>query len=267
MRQTISCLCIQEPFVLRDDACDDIPDHIFKIHPFATYINVARNVVLPKAISKDLGRQLSTCYHLSELWIPNQPLVAAEITDFLGRNRNLRFLDIRFCNLSRNEMGRLCEQIRHLCSLKHCSMSGNVLGDAVGVLAESIKAWGMSNSLVDLNLCNCNITPGGCSKLLEALEVCPNLRDLGLSRNTIGGAFDALICKPVYPRLFHLNLDDTSLTLGDIQTIYSLIKGNKMPQLSWLDISYGSFGSLELNFLETLELLNFIIHDVPHVSF
>ena len=72
LRQTISFLSIEEPFVLRDEACDNIPDHIFKIDPLATSIHIRGNVVLPKAISKDLGREISTCYNLSDLRIPNK---------------------------------------------------------------------------------------------------------------------------------------------------------------------------------------------------
>ena len=57
------------------------------------------------------------------------------------------------------------------------------------------------------------------------------MRILDLSHNTIGGAFDALTSKPKYPRLLYLNLYRTSLTSGDIQTIDSLVKENKIPQL------------------------------------
>ena len=69
LRQTISYLYIQEPFVVRDEACDNIPDHIFKIDPSATYISIdiESDVVLPTAVSEYLGREISTCYNLSEL--------------------------------------------------------------------------------------------------------------------------------------------------------------------------------------------------------
>ena len=100
-------------------------------------------------------------------------------------------------------MGKLCEQLCQLSNLGFCSLSGNVLGDTVSVLAESIKSWGSNNSLSILHLSRCNITPAGCSRLLQVLEVCTNLSILGLSGNTIGGAFYTLISKTVYSRFAH----------------------------------------------------------------
>ena len=199
LRQTISDLCINEPFVLRDEACDNIPDHIFKIDPLATRISIEPNVVLPKAISKHLGREISTCYNLSELSIPNQPFIAAEITAFLGTNRNLSILNVTDCYLSENKVYKICEQLSQLSNLYFCDLSGNDLGDAVSVLSQSIKSWGVNSKLIALYLQYCNITAEGCSKLLEALEISSNLCVLFLSYNTIGRAFDALISKPVYP--------------------------------------------------------------------
>ena len=147
LRQTITYLYIDEPFVLCDEACDNIPAHIFKIDPSATYIHIKSDVVLPTAISEHLGREISTCYNLSELWIRNQPFIAGEITDFLGTNRNLIFLDISDCKLSANKIWKLCEQLGQLSNLDDCYLSGNYLGDAVSVLAESIKSWGTNTNL------------------------------------------------------------------------------------------------------------------------
>ena len=267
LRQTITYLRIGKPFVLPDEACDNIPVHIFKIDPLATYIKIESDVVLPTAISKHLGREISTCYNLSQLQIPNQPFIAAEITAFLGTNRNLRILDMKDCYLSENKVYKICEQLKQLSKLKYCDLSGNDLLDAISVLAESIKSWGMNATLEYLYLQHCNITPRGCSRLLEALGVCTNLRELVLSGNAIGGAFDALIPKPVYPGLSQLILYGTSLTSGDIQAIDSLIKENKMPRLYWLPLSYDSLDNLELDTLETLESLNSIIHNAPEVEF
>ena len=267
LRQTISCLCINEPFVLRDEACDNIPDHIFKLDPSATYIQIKSDVVLPTAISKHLGREISTCYNLSELRIPNQPFIAEEITDFLGKNRNLRTLDVVVCYLSENKVYKICEQLSQLSNIEHCDLSGNDLGDAVSILAESIKSWGMNSSLTMLYLEHCNITADSCSKLLGALGVCTNLFHLDLSNNTIGGAFDSLISKPIYPQLMNLRLKNTSLTSGDIQTIDCLIKENKMPQLDYLFLSYVNLDNLELDTLGTLEALNSIIQKVSDVFF
>ena len=266
LRQTITRLYIGEPFVLPDEACDNIPAHIFKIDPSATDIEIESDVVLPTAISKDLGREISTCYNLSELWIPNQPFIAAEITAFLGTNRNLRILNVKDCYLSENKVYKICEQLSQISNLDGCYLSGNDLGDAISVLAESIKSWGTNTTLERLHLKHCNIMPDGCSRLLEALEVCTNLRALHLSGNTIGGSFEALISKPIYPGLLILNLDGTSLTSGDIQTIDALIKENKMPRLSSLDQSYDNLDNLELDTLGTLEALNSIIQKVSYVS-
>ena len=265
LRQTISYLRIYEPFVLPDEACDDIPDHIFKIDPSATYIQIKSDVVLPTAISKHLGRKISTCYNLSLLSIPNQPFIAAETTAFLGTKRYLRILDVEDCYLSENKVYKICEQLSQLSNLKYCFLSGNAVGDAVSVLSQSIKSWGTNTNLEYLYLQHCNITPRGCSRFLEALEVCTNLGHLDLSHNTIGGAFEALISKPVYPGLDTLYLNATSLTSGDIQAINSLIKENKMPRLHWLYLSYVNLDNLEMDTLETLEALNSIIQKVPIV--
>ena len=267
LRQTISYLSIKEPFVVQDEACHCIPDHIFKIDPLATYINIYRDVILPKSISKHLGWEISTCYNLSHLWIPNQPFVAAEIIDFLGTNRNLSMLCIGGCNLPESKMGKLCQQFHYLSNLQQCYLSGNDLGDSVSVLAESIKSWGVNNSLNTLDLQHCNITPGGCARLLEAIKICRNLIKLDLCGNTISGAFDALISKPSFPWLFNLRLADTSLTSEDIQRIGSLIKEHKIPLLGFLHLSYGNLDNLELDTLGTLEALNSIIQKVPDVYF
>ena len=267
LRQTISYLCINEPFVLRDEACDNIPDHIFKIDPSATYISIERNVVLPKAVSKDLGWQLSTCYNLIELSIPNQPFIAAEITAFLGTKRNLRTLDVEDCYLSENKVYKICEQLKQLSNLESCNLSRNTLGNAASVLAESIKYWDINTSLNILQLRDCNITARGCSRLLQALEVCTNLLYLDLSDNKISGTFDGLISKPVYPQLSYLLLESKPLTSGDVQAIDSLIKENKMPLLEYLYLSYDNLDNLELDTLETLESLSSIIHNVSDVCF
>ena len=267
LRQTITRLYIGKPFVLPDEACDNIPVHIFKIDPSATDIEIESNVVLPTAISKHLGREFSTCYNLSHLWIPNQPFIAAEITAFLGTNRNLRILNVEECYLSENKVYKICEQLSQLSNLDGCYLSGNALGDAVSVLAESIKSWGMNTNLEVLCLRHCNITPDGCSRLLEGLEVCPNLGRLDLSHNPIGRAFDALISKPLNPGLSQLNLAGTSLTSEDIQAIDSLIKENKMPQLHYMNLSYDNLDNLELDTLGTLKALNSIIHNVRVVKF
>ena len=267
LRQNISWLHIEEPFVLGDEACDNIPARIFKIDPSATDIMIGENVILPKTVSKDLGWQFSTCYNLSQLYLANQPLVAAEITDFLGTNRNLRILNVDDCYLSENKVYKICEQLSQLSNLEYCYLSGNAVGDAVSVLAESIKSWGMNSTLEVLCLQHCNITPDGCARLLEALEVCSNLNELDLSNNTIGGAFDGLISKPVYHRLLRLYLDGTSLTSGDIQAIDSLIKENRMLRLHILFVSYENLDNLELDTLGTLEALNSIIQKVSFVSF
>ena len=267
LRQTISYLDINEPFVLPDEACDNIPVHIFKIDPSATYINIGPNVVLPTAVSEHLGREISTCYNLSHLWILNQPFIAAEITDFLRTNKNLRILDVKDCHLSENKMYKICEQLSQLSNLYYCDLSGNDLGNAVSVLADSIKSWGMNTTLEELYLRDCNITPDGCSRLLETLGVCPILYGLDLSHNTIGGTFDGLISKPVYPELRTLYLNGTSLTSGDIQTIDALIKENKMPRLRWLDLSYDNLDNLGVDTLGTLEALNSIMQKVPMVFF
>ena len=136
---------------------------------------------------------------------------------------------MEYCYLSENKVYKICEQLSHLPNLEYCFLSGNDLRDAVSVLAESIKSWGMNTTLDALRLRNCNITPDGCSRLLEALGLCQNLGYLDLSCNPIGGAFEALIFKPVYPCLHKLDLEGTSLTSGDMQAIDSLIKENKMP--------------------------------------
>ena len=267
LRQTITYLYIGKPFFLPREACDNIPAHIFKIDPSATFIVIERDVVLRTAINKHLGRKISTCYNLSELSIPNQPFIAVEITDFLGTNRNLWRLNVDNCYLSESKMAKLCEQFSQLSNLKLCYMSVNVLGDAVSALSQSIKSWGVNNSLKALYLPHCNITADGCARLLEALMVCTNLEELVLSYNRIGGAFDALISKPKYPRLGYLYLDGTSLTSGDIQAIDSLIKGNKMPRLVHMFLSYVNLDNLELDTLETLESLSSIIQKVRFVSF
>ena len=160
--------------------------------------------------------------------------------------------------------------MNNLVNLEDLDLSHNTIGgfnDGLSsVLAESIKSWGTNTTLKELHLGHCNITPDGCARLLEALGVCPNLLWLNLSYNSIGGAFEALISKPVYPRLSHLDLNGTSLTLGDIQAIDSLIKENKMPRLYWLDLSYDNLDNLELDTLGTLEALNSIIQKVSYVS-
>ena len=267
LRQTITYLQIDNPFVLRDEACDNIPVHIFKIDPSATYIVMYANVVLPKAVSKHLGREISTCYNLSELRIPNQHFIAEEITDFLGTNRNLRKLDVEDCYLSENKVYKICEQLSQLSNLYYCGLSGNDLGDAISVLAESIKSWGTNTTLEELYFQHCNITADGCSRLLEALGVCTNLLYLDLSDNPIGGAFETLISKPVYPHLLDLCLKGTSLTSGDLQAIDALIEENKMPLLYLLYLSYDNLDNLELNTLETLESLHSIIQKVRYVYF
>ena len=227
LRQSISWLHL-EKIVLRPETRGGNPTHTFKIDPSATYINIGMMNVLTKAIKKDLGQQLSTCYNLETLRTGN-------------------------CHLSENDIEILCKQFAHFSNPKRFNLSRNVLGEAVSVLAEGIKSWGVNNTLQYLNLQYCNITPDGCSRLLEALEFCINLSWLDLSHNILGGTFGGLISKPVYPSLSSLHLNDTSLTSGDIQSIGSLIKKNKMPDLYSLHFSYDNVDNLELETLESLE--------------
>ena len=125
----------------------------------------------------------------------------------------------------------------------------------------------MNNSLTELYLRNCGITSRGCTRLLEALGVCLKLRFLSLSHNPIGGAFSVLTSKPFYPKLNCLLLDEMSLKPGDIETINSLLRDKRMPELHELYLSYDNLENIELKTWETLESLNSIIHNVEQISF
>ena len=267
LRQTISSLRIVDPFVVRDEVWKNKTARVFKIDPLATNMLIGNNVVLPTHVSKCLGEDLSTCYNLKVLNIINNFLLAVDITDWLGVNTKLTFLDLSFCNISRKKSAKLCQQFRHLSNLQTCYLLGNVLGDAASVLAESIQSWGTSNSLDALILRNCSITARGCTRLIEALSVCLNLYILNLSHNTIGGAFDGLTSESTYPGLTMLNLVGTGLSSGDIKTIGTLIEEKRIPKLEWIFLSYNNLDNLELDTLETLEVLNSIINKVPEVFF
>ena len=52
LRQTISLLYITQPFILTDEACDNIPDHIFKIDSSATYIRIEKSLFYPKLLAR-----------------------------------------------------------------------------------------------------------------------------------------------------------------------------------------------------------------------
>ena len=308
--------------MVSDEVWKNNPAHVFKIDRLATNIQIAENVVLPTNVSKSLGQEISKCYNLKELNIQNKFSIAAEITDWLVVNTKITYLNFDFCNLSRETSEKLCQQIKHLSSLERCYLSGNVLGDAVSVLAESILSWGTNksldglrlqncsitsqgcsrllealgvcpnliwldlsdntiggafnslksesifpSSLNKLNLQNCSITSQGCSRLLEALGVCPNLKLLDLSDNTIGGAFNGLVSKSIFPELRFLFLNGTVLSAGDIKTIGSLIAEHRLPKLLMIYLSYVNLDNLELDTLQTLESLNYIIRNVEDVVF
>ena len=267
LRQTITGLFISYPFMVSDEVWKNNPAHVFKIDPLARQIYISRNVVLPTNVSKSLGQEISKCYNLKELRIQNNFSIAVEIADWLGVNTKITDLDFDFCNLSREKSEKLCQQIKHLSSLKWCSLSGNVLGDAVSVLAESILSWGTNNSLKGLNLRNCSITSQGCTRLLEGLGVCPNLKRLDLSHNTIGGTFNGLKSKSIFPQLCNLLLYETALSAGDIKVIRSLIAEHRLPKMLWIPLSCINLDILELDTLETLESLNYIIRNEENVYF
>ena len=242
------------------------PVHVFNIDPLATDICIEKDVVLPTNVSKSLGQEISKCYNLKQLTIENKFSIAVEITDWLGVNTKITDLDFYYCKLSREKSEQLCQQIKHLSSLKWCCLSGNVLGDAVSVWAESILSWGTNNSLKELYLQNCSITSQGCSRLLEALGMYRNLGWLHLSHNTIGGAFNGLKSKSIFPELCNLLLDGTALSAVDINAIGSLIAEHRIPKLCRIHLSYINLDNLELDTLQTLESLNYIIHNIQ-VSF
>ena len=234
LRQTIMGLFICDPFMVSDEVWKNNPAHVFKIDSLATDIYIEEFVVLPTNVSKALGQEISKCYNLRQLRIQNKFSIAVEITDWIGVNTKITHLNFYSCNLSREKSEQLCQQIKHLSSLEGCVLSGNVLGDAVSILAESILSWGTNNSLKELYLRNCSITSQGCSRLLEALGVCPNLEWLYLSNNTIGGVFNGLKSKSTFPKLNYLLLHGTALSAGDINAIGSLIAEHRLPKLLWI---------------------------------
>lgn len=96
--------------------------------------------------------------------------------------------------------------------LEHLNLSDNDQLDDNAV-RELTAGIGKCTALRDLNLQSCNVQPGGCSALAEALKGCTKLTRLNLRKNKIGpgGAFSLALALPDYTALANLDLSENNI--------------------------------------------------------
>ena len=136
----------------------------------------------------------------------------------------------------------------------------------VQVLGDIIRSGGLPR-LYSFAACGCGITSSGAAHLMAALTSCDDLNTLYLSINPIGGAFTELQMHenligedvnestnpdadsqietpfPVYRKLRHLWLKDTSLQSGDFPVIASMVTQMRMPRLITIVIGWNKLAN------------------------
>ena len=207
-----------------------------------------RQLILPSCgLSEEqcsiLCQQLKTLPLLEVLDLNKAPLGASggryltESITFWGANPPIKELILKEANISTSGSVPLIQSFTTCRNLKKLVLFENCLAEAINQLSDALKAWGPI-SLSWLDLYDCNIDQSGCTLLMTSLSNYTNVGVLRLSKNSIGGAFQALNSRLNYPRLSDLDMPDTSLLKGDILALECYINNNRMPSLIKLVIGY-----------------------------
>ena len=208
-----------------------------------------RQLILPSCgLSEEqcsiLCQQLKTVPLLEVLDLKKAPLGAsggrylAESITFWGANPPIKELILKEANISTSGSVPLMQSFTTCRNLKKLMLFEDCLAEAINQLSDALKAWGPISTLSWLDLYDCNIDQSGCTLLMTSLSNYTNVGVLRLSKNSIGGAFQALNSRLNYPRLSDLDMPDTSLLKGDILPLESYINNNRMPSLNKLVIGY-----------------------------
>ncbi|XP_038050678.1 NLR family CARD domain-containing protein 4-like isoform X2 [Patiria miniata] len=135
------------------------------------------------------------------------------------------------------------QDIKHfdLPNLVELSLSGNNLGD------DTAAIWCMQikqlKSLTKLKLVNCSLNGQDIKHIAESLRDLPNLVELDLSHNDLGGT-TALWCMHLkqFKSLTKLDLRGCSLNGQDIKQVAQLLRDLPVPNLVELDLSGNNLG-------------------------
>ena len=151
------------------------------------------------------------------------------------------------CRLNRHLYGPILQVLSLHGNIRSLDLSGNIL-EIYGLhLVNTIRTWGPEPSLQELDLSHCSLPAEVCGPLLSALGQCRCLTELWLPGNTVTGCLQNFLADhdSRLPSLKELFLSYTKLDVKDLLYLGQLIRAEKMPQLSELDLGANGLHTME----------------------
>ena len=131
-------------------------------------------------------------------------------------------------------------------SITSLDLSGKFLGIYGLHLVNTIRTWGPKSSLQELYFSDCSLPVEVCRPLLSVLGRCRNLVALWLPGNTLTGCLENFLAnRDFLPTLKELFLSYTKLNVKDVLHLGQLIRAEKMPQLTELDLGANGLHTME----------------------
>ena len=204
LRQSITDLSINKFKVKEDDLeMSQFKRPAFKMDPEAKSITL-ESTNMAKSVLQDLGSSITSCRQIHSLQLTDIASLI-DVTE-VGNLSNIRYLNLGCTRstMSRDQCSTLCQQLQSLHHLEELRLTGNPVGSqGAQHLADSIQSWGVDHRLKTLSLWDCGIDTQACARILEALSF-SQIQKIDISRNSIGGAFEAVGPRLVYPKLASL---------------------------------------------------------------
>ncbi|XP_038050690.1 uncharacterized protein LOC119723876 [Patiria miniata] len=224
---------------------------------------------------KQIAESLRDLPNLVELNLAHNKLcgTAALWCMHLKQLKSLTKLSLVYCSLNGHHINHVAESLRDLPNLGELNLSGNNLGGTAALWCMHLKQL---KSLTKLSLVYCSLNGHHIKHVAESLRDLPNLGELNLSGNNLGGTA-ALWCMHLnqLKSLRKLDLGGCSLNGQDIKHVAESLRD--LPNLVELDLSRIKLGGTaalwcmhlkQLKSLTKLDLFDCSLNgqDIKHVA-
>ena len=187
---------------------------------------------------------------------PTSPVVDF-LRDTLHTSKPLSNISFADCHIPRHLCGPILQVLSSHGSITSLDLSGKFLGIYGLHLVNTVRTWGPVPSLQELDLSDCSLPVEVCRPLLSVLGRCRNLVALWLPGNTLTGCLQNFLADhdSRLPSLKELFLSYTKLNVKDLLYLGQLIRAEKMPRLTELDLGASRLHTMEEPLEELVQAL------------
>ena len=237
-------------------------ENIFKLSSNAEFLAI-ENCILPSNMVSCLLQQISVCSTLKGIRLQNNTIEEPgksliHLSDSIQNwsdNNELKYLVILNCSLLPDQCSSLLQSLSTCSHLTYLNLSENTVGSGGKHLAESIRNWGINPPLKYLYLHNCGLNEDDCTEILQSLLGCGNLKEISISRNTIGKTVrhlvEAIHKLSSYGKLEKLYLSDCSFPEDQCAAILTSLSLCK--QLTCLNLSNNRIQNAGKDLLDSIK--------------